>query len=98
MGVARSIYLIRSDDIIFAQIGVADSVMLSIESGKYYGLNAVASRVWELLETPQPLSQLCAQIVDEFEIDGEQCERDLRLYIETLLANGIVHAAMPSGA
>ena len=45
--------LVRDGDILHAPVGADEAVMMSIEAGRYYGLNAVASRIWELLESSE---------------------------------------------
>jgi hypothetical protein len=81
----------RNGDILHAQVGTEEAVMMSIEAGRYYGLNAVARRVWELLEDPQTIAQLCARICTEFEVDAKTCEADVLKFVNELIANGIVH-------
>jgi hypothetical protein len=76
---------------IYAATGQDEAVMMSINAGRYYGLNAVASRIWELLETPQNVPELCRQILEEFEVDAPTCETEVRRFIGELLDNGIVH-------
>ena len=74
-----------------AAIGSQEVVMMSINAGCYYGLNSVGSRIWQLLESPQSLSQLCHQILDEFDVDAPTCEAEVRRFVAELLNNGILH-------
>lgn len=67
--------------------------MMSVTAGCYYGLNAVASRVWELLETPKTVAQVCAQLSQEFEVAGPTCEAEVLKFVQDLTDNGIVHEA-----
>ena len=73
--------------------GTEEAVMMSITAGRYYGLNAVASRIWELLETPKTIAQLCAQICEEFEVDAKTCEAQVLNFVQDLIDNGVVHEA-----
>jgi len=82
----------RNADILYAPVGTEQGVMMSVEAGRYYGLNSVGARVWELLEHPKTIAQLCAQICEEFEIDLETCEAEVSKFVNDMLANGIVHA------
>jgi hypothetical protein len=66
-------------------------VMMSVDAGRYYGLNAVASRIWELLDTPRSASELCHHIVEEFEVDSTTCDAEVRRFLGELLKHGIVH-------
>jgi hypothetical protein len=98
MSITSASRFIRCDDVLYAPIGEEESVMVSIGAGKYYGLNAVASRVLELLEAPRAVVWICAQIFEEFDVDAEICESDIIQYIEILLANGVIRTIASSGA
>jgi hypothetical protein len=93
MSISPETKLVRNGDILYAPVGTEEAVMMSVEAGRYYGLNAVGSRIWELLETPKTVAQLCAQISEEFEVDAQSCEADVVKFTEHLIDNGIVHEA-----
>ncbi len=65
-------------------------VLMHVESGKYYSLNAVGSAVWKQLSSPRSLSELCDLVVDEFEVDPETCRRDVEALLEDLLGLDLV--------
>jgi Coenzyme PQQ synthesis protein D (PqqD) len=94
MSIELDTTLTRSDDILQAPVGSEETVMMNVTAGRYYGLNAVASRIWELLETPKTIAQLCAQICEEFEVDTQTCETEVLIFVRDLILNGIVHEAV----
>ena len=67
--------------------------MMSIEAGRYYGVNAVGARIWELLESPKTIEQLCAQICAEFDVDAQTCETAVLEFARDLISNGVVHTS-----
>ncbi len=85
--------LVRDGDILHAPVGADEAVMMSIEAGRYYGLNAVASRIWELLESPKTVAEVCAQLCEEFEVDEPTCEAEVLKFTGDLIDNGMVHEA-----
>lgn len=54
-----------------------ESVILNLEDGVYYGLNSVASRVWDLVQEPRTLSEVRDRLLSEYEIEEASCTRDL---------------------
>lgn len=52
-------------------------VMMDIEKGNYYALNPVATRIWDLLETPMGTEELCITLMEEYEVDRERCTSEL---------------------
>ena len=54
-----------------------ESVILHLEEGVYYGLNEVASRVWELIQQPRTVRDVRDALVSEYEIEEALCTQDL---------------------
>ena len=73
-------------------------VMMSIEQGKYYGLDSVGSRIWQLLEQPRRITEVCAIIQDEFAVEHETCERDVLDFVGRLVAVGLLKVVNESVA
>ena len=66
-----------SDDVVTREVG-GELVLLDLNSGQYFGLDAVGGRIWELLaESPRDLKQLCDQIEAEFDAPRDRIEADL---------------------
>lgn len=53
-----------------------EKVMMSVESGEYFGLDPVGSRIWELIESPIKVCKLVEELLEEFEVTQSQCEAD----------------------
>ena len=73
-----------------------EAVVLGLDRGLYFGLNEVATRVWELLEPPRRVEKVVATIRDEYEVDEETCRRDVTDLLERLVAEGLAEVA-PAG-
>lgn len=64
--------------------------MMSIENGEYYVLDSVASRTWELIEKPIRVSDLCARLVEEYEVEAKTCQRDTLDFLAQLHKKGLI--------
>lgn len=62
----------RSTDVLTTELDDA-LLMLNITCGKYHGLNAVAARIWALLEQPTSPAALVAALVGEYEVTPDEC-------------------------
>lgn len=67
-----------------------EMVGLHIESGTCYGFNRTAYRIWQLVGQPVRLSQLCAMLSQEFEVDPATCEHEIHLLLKGLEEDGLV--------
>jgi hypothetical protein len=82
-----------ADSVVFRELD-GESVLLNLDSGQYFGLNAVGTRIWQLIsELGQPQAVLDA-MVTEFEVTPAELETDMLDLLEQLAAHGLV-AAVP---
>ena len=79
----------RRDGLIEAEID-DEIVALSIQRGVCYGMNRVASRIWNLLTKPIRICDLCAALVAAYAVDPEVCKRQVLDLLEELRAEGLI--------
>jgi hypothetical protein len=65
-------------------------VILGLEGNRYYSLDDVGARVWELLAEPRRVSAIRDVLVAEYETTPEECERDLVELLEELQAAKLI--------
>ena len=66
-------------------------VMMDINKGKYFSLNKVATRIWDLLEKPLDLERLCETLRLEYEVDEEQCRSEVKDHLAEMIKLGLVN-------
>lgn len=60
-------------------------ILLSIDAGYYFGLDSVASRIWELLsEKPYTVDELADHLLEEYEVDRQTCLEDVQAFIDDM--------------
>ena len=67
-----------------------EAAILDITSGIYYGLNAVGARIWNLIQTPKTVDEVCQTIVQEYDVEAERCTPDILALLAELVAKGLV--------
>jgi hypothetical protein len=93
---------ITADSIVVAAPGqlsanVGDeAVVAGVTRGNYYGLNSVAARVWELIQTPARARDLRQTLAAEYDVTPERCGADLLELLERLHAEGLVEVTNAS--
>ncbi len=80
---------IRNQETISGQID-DEIVMVDIEKGSYFSLNAVATRVWELLDEPLTLASLCDRLLTEYDVNPEECRADVAEHLTQMQTLGLV--------
>jgi hypothetical protein len=67
-----------------------ETVMMSVKNGKYYGMDAIGSRIWALIKQPRSVADVCNILLEEFDVDREQCERDVLSFLNKLAEDNLV--------
>lgn len=87
---AGGITVVRQEDgLITTQID-GELIAMSVEAGACYGLNAVGTRIWELLAEPGSIDSVCRQLLAEFNVEEDVCRKDVLELLDRLRARGLV--------
>jgi hypothetical protein len=78
-----------SPDVIFRELD-GESVVLDLSSGRYFGLNAVGTRVWQLIQEGHPVAGLIRTVTAEYDADAAAVEQDVLSLLEDLRTRGLV--------
>lgn len=78
-----------SDDVVTREVG-GETMLLDLASGRYFGLDPVGGRFWQLLETGQTATQARDTMLGEFAVEPGQLDSDLEALIGQLAENGLV--------
>jgi hypothetical protein len=79
----------RQGDWLSAKIG-DELVMMSAEKGNYIGLSEVGARIWDLIETPQPVDSIVARLETEYEVGPETCRAEVQAFLTELSKHGAI--------
>lgn len=67
-----------------------EAVLLNLDSGVYFGLDPVGTRIWQLLAEHGLLADIARTIVAEYNVTDEQCAADLLTLVGDLERQGLV--------
>lgn len=67
-----------------------ESVILSLRNGKYYGLNSVGSRIWELVQTPLTTVEIETVILREYDVESEVCRRQVSEFLDHMVSEELI--------
>lgn len=84
--------VIKRDESLLTQELEEELVIANLSSGRYFGLGESGKRIWDLLERPMALDNICTTLLEEYEIDRASCERAVLTFASRLLEKGIVTA------
>jgi protein arginine N-methyltransferase 1 len=61
-----------------------ETVLLNLDSGVYYGLDAVGTRAWNLLAEERSLADVCSIMEQEYDVAPERLRTDLATLVQEL--------------
>ncbi len=77
------------DDVVFRELQ-GEAVILSLESSRYFGLDPIGTRIWQLCEAHHSLRRVWDAMQQEFDAPGEALQADLLKFVDELSANGLL--------
>lgn len=78
-------------DVVARSVG-DETILLDLETGTYFTLNAVGAVVWKALEAKTGLDAIVDEVLDRFEVDEATARADIDEYLAALVAEGLVSA------
>jgi PAS domain-containing protein len=78
-----------TDGVLFQEIE-GETVLLDPNAERYFGLDNVGTRFWQLLQEHDDLEQIVTVMLDEYDVDEATLRHDLGGLIGRLAAEGLV--------
>lgn len=70
-----------------------ESVLLNLETERYFGLDDTGTRMWQLLTSLPNIDAVFQQLLAEYEVDPDELRKDLEELLSRLVSNGLLHVA-----
>jgi len=68
-------------------------VMMSIEQGEYYGIDAIGAEIWTMLEEARSIREICASLCERYDVDESVCQQDVMRFLEQMVERKIIETA-----
>lgn len=87
----RTTRLRRAADVLATEVD-GEMVMMDVEKGLYFGLDAIGTDVWKRLEAPATAGELAAALSRDYDAEADAIERDVLDLLASLAEQGLVEA------
>ena len=77
------------DDVLISQLQ-EESVILNLDSERYYGLDDVGTRFLSVLTSSESIETAYERLRDEYKVDPQILREDLLVLVEKLVDQGII--------
>ena len=75
-----------------------EAVLLDANSGRYYGLNELGARIFELARTPHMVREIKAALLQEYKVQEAQLEADLLAFLRDMEQRNLIELKDGSAA
>lgn len=83
---------IVSPEVIFREID-GETVLLDMQSENYFGLDEVASRIWQLICAGSTTRVIYDTLLSEYDVAAQKLEKDLHDCLKYLVTAGLISPA-----
>jgi hypothetical protein len=92
MGKAET--FIRSTSVV-ARVVAGETLIVPVRAkvgdlASIYNFNGTGTLIWKLLESPRTVADLAASVVEEYDVDLTQAERDVQEFVEEMKNAGLI--------
>ena len=77
------------DDVLFRDLS-GEGVLLNLETGKYFRLDQVGTRMWILLAEKGRIHAAYRSLLEEFDVDEDRLHQDLLVLVDKLASHGLL--------
>ncbi|QZX81125.1 PqqD family protein [Metapseudomonas otitidis] len=81
--------VIRNASVLAAEIG-GELVLMSVSQWHYFGLNSVASDIWERLASPMRVEALCESLAIDYDGDIQVIRKDVMELLSKLASRELI--------
>ncbi len=83
-------------DQVIARKASGTVILLNLDSGHYYSLDEVGSRVWELCDGARTVPEIVSRICQEYDAATDRVEQDVSELLAELAKEKLVHIGEPA--
>lgn len=67
--------------------------VLNVDKALYFGLQGVGAHIWEFIETPHSVAEICDDVTANFDVAPDVCRQDVLTFLGGLLDAGLIETA-----
>jgi hypothetical protein len=92
MSISFAERLILPEDVLVSDVE-GESVLLNLNSERYFGLDEVGTRMLSVLTTSNSIQTAYEALLEEYEVENEALRRDLAELVDRLIDQGLLEVA-----
>lgn len=75
-----------------------EAVLLDASSGRYYGLNELGARIFDLAKGTASVQEIKDVLLQEYKVEAERLEADLLAFLQEMESKKLIHVTNGNAA
>ena len=67
-----------------------EMVLLDLNSGTYFGMNAVGAEIWRQLNLGRSFDEIQQHLLERYRVSAQQCESEVLAFVGVLSQRGLI--------
>jgi hypothetical protein len=88
--------VVQTEDLLSSELD-GDTVLMSVTQAAYYGMDATAQRIWNMIAQPSRVGDLCEQLISDYAVERSACEQDVCAYLTELNKESLIRIVAEDG-
>lgn len=84
----QSVVAVRSD-LLWSDVG-GEVVIMEVDSGRYFNLDDIGSRIWRQIETPTDVASLCEALQQRHAAPLDKIRSDVIAFLDQMLEKSLI--------
>ncbi len=85
-----------SPDVLFRELA-GEAVLLDLKSQRYFGLDSIGTRIWQLLDERRQTAAVLEAMLAEFDVEEGEMRQDLAAFLDQLTDAGLIELTARAG-
>ena len=75
-----------------------ETVLMSLTQAAYFGLDSTGQVIWNMIDQPRPVGDLCDKLVADYNVERTTIERDVFDFLNELNKEGLIQIVVANGS
>jgi hypothetical protein len=67
-----------------------EMVILNLDSGVYFGLNAVGASIWNCIQSEHSVSEIVDRMMAEYKVGRAECDAGVTALLQQMASHGLI--------
>ena len=89
--------VVQAENMISSELD-GETILMGVNQAAYFGLDATSQRIWDLIAQPKKVSDVCDQLLEEYDVDRATCEQQVFSFLTELNKEGLIRVVVEDGS